>query len=92
MDSLCLEKNSWLKSCRNVKFTNNILEAELKDCNGNWKYNRIEIHKLLLNKNLINQNGIFKYCLSKEEDDSIMQQLFPIYQGITIHYINIKNV
>ena len=85
-----LVNNSWLSTAKNIKFENNILEAELKNFNGEWIYNNIEIHPLLLNKNLINKNGIFEYNLSKEEDNTIMPQLFPQYNGITIPYININ--
>lgn len=84
------KKNSWLKSSKNVFFFNNILEAHLDCGNGTWKYNKIEIHPLLLNKNLINNYGIFKYGLSSEEDATIMNQLFPNYNDITIPFINIK--
>jgi len=84
--------NSWIKSAKNVKFSNsnNILEAELKTINGDWVYNKIKIHDLLLNKELCNNNGKFKYKLSREDDDIIMNKLFPIYKGPTIEYINIK--
>lgn len=58
-----------------------MLEAELRSINGTWKYNKLEIHPLLLNKPLINDNGIFKYQLSDEESDHIMSALYPIYQG-----------
>jgi len=89
MEVFNADKNSWLRSCQNVKFENNVLEAELKDTGGNWKYNRIYIHNLLLNKNLSNDNGIFRYNLTKDEDDEIMKQLFPIYEGETIDHIDI---
>jgi hypothetical protein len=82
--------NSWYNSAKNIRFNNNILEAELITSDGNFKYNRIEIHPLLLNKPLINENGVLKYKLSKEDDDKIMKQLFPIYNGPTIPHINIS--
>jgi hypothetical protein len=84
------DKNSWFKSSKNVRFNNNILEAELKTINGDWKYNKIEIHPLLLNKELHNINGLFRYSLSGEESHAIMNQLFPIYNGPTIPCINIS--
>lgn len=90
MDFSDKNKNSFLKSAKNVRFNNNILEAELRTINGDWKYNKIEIHPLLLNKQLNNDNGVLKYSLTKEEDDTIMKQLFPLYNGSTIHSINIS--
>jgi len=83
------EMNPWHKSARGIKFNNRILEAELRTSQG-WKYNRLEIHPLLLNKPLINDNGLFKYVLSKEEDDMIMNKLYPLYRGPTLPYIRIK--
>jgi len=83
------EKNNWLKYSRNKKYSNNYLEVELLDSNRNWKFNKIEIHPLLLNKKLINDNGYLKYDLSKEEDDFIMTELSPIYKGEVIPIINI---
>jgi len=82
--------NSWCYSAKNVRFNNNILEAELRTINGSWKYNKIEIHPFLLNKPLHNVNGIFKYSLSKEDEDTIMKQLYQLYNGPTIPYINIS--
>lgn len=61
------DKNSWLLSSQNVKFSNNILECDLKDMHGNWIYNKIEISELTLNKNLINNNGKFQYELTEED-------------------------
>jgi hypothetical protein len=90
MNKFISEKNSWIKTSKNVNFSNNILEAYLEDCQGNWKYNKLEIHYLLLNKNLSNDNGTFKYSLTNEEDDAIMNILFPKYNGLTIPYININ--
>lgn len=90
MNNFRIANNSWVKSSRNVKFSNNILEVDLRDSHGNWKYNKMEIHPLLLNKNLSNNNGTLKYNLSREEDDDIMNQLFPVYTGETIPYIDIK--
>jgi len=84
------ENNSWINSCANAYYSDNILEAELISRDGSLKYNKIEIHSLLLNKNLDNNNGIFKYNLSKEDDDLIMNQIFPIYNGVSIPHININ--
>ena len=71
------EKNSWLNSSRNIKYNNNYLEVELKNDNDIWIYNKMEIHSLLLNQNLINKNGRLTYQLDKEDDDKIMVQLVP---------------
>jgi len=84
------ENNSWINSCTNAYFNDNILEAELIARDGSIKYNKIEIHPLLLNKKLDNENGTFKYNLTKEEDDEIMDKLFPIYEGEKIKSININ--
>jgi hypothetical protein len=91
MNRFLIDKNSWIVSSRNVKIINNILEADLKDMNGNWKYNKLEIHPLLMNKNLVNNNGTFHYNLSNEEDNNVMNELFSLYSGETIPYIDIKN-
>jgi len=90
METFEINKNSWLHSAKNIRFNNNILEADLKNKNECWKYNRIEIHPLLLDKHLYNDDGLFKYNLSREEDDTVMKQLFPLYNGPTIPYINIS--
>jgi len=81
--------NTWISSSKNVTFKNNILQCELQNNNGNFNLNKLEIHPLLLNKKLINDNGSFKYILSKKEDDTIMNLLFPVYKGPTIPHINI---
>lgn len=81
---------SWHDSARNAVFENNVLQAELLDMQGNWIFNKLEIHPLLLNKPLINDNGIFKYTLTREEDDEIMKSLLPVYDGPTLPYIHIK--
>ena len=86
-----INKNEWIKSSKNIIFSNNILQAELLCLDGSYKYNRIEIHPLLFNKKLINENGLFKYSLSSDEDDLIMNNLFKIYNGISIPFIKIKN-
>jgi len=84
------ENNSWIDTCINAYYNDNILEAELIACDGSIKFNKIEIHPLLLNKNLINDNGTLKYNLTKEEDDEIMDKMFPIYEGEKIESININ--
>lgn len=81
LDIFIPEKNSWLNSSRNIKYNNNYLEVELKNDDDKWIYNKMEIHPLLLNQNLINKNGRLTYNLSKEDDDKIMKQLFPIHNG-----------
>ena len=79
-----IDKNPWMYTAKDVKFENNILECFLKRNDGGFKYNRIEIHPLLLNKHLINDNGGFQYQLTNEENDTIMTQLFPKYEGPVI--------
>jgi len=83
-------KNSWLQSSKNIEFNNNILEADLENSRGIWIYNKLEINNLLLNKKLENSDGCFKYCLSREEDDEIMNKIFYKYSGPTIDIINIE--
>ena len=89
LDIFEADKNSWIRSAKDIKFENNILECYLRRIDGGFNYNRIEIHPLLLNKHLINKNGVFTYQLSREEDDTIMEQLFPKYEGPVIETLNI---
>ena len=89
MDIFKPNKNSWMLSAQNVQFKNNILEAELKNMNNEWVYNKLEIIDLLLNKNLVNDNGHFKYSLTKEEDKNIMNEIFCIYKGPVLDCIDI---
>ena len=91
MDTLLIDKNTWLQSSQNVKLSNNTLEAELKDIHGNWNYNNLKIHPLLFNKKLDNINGLFKY---DENANSIINQIFPknIFQTHkNIEYIKSNN-
>jgi len=90
LDIFEADKNSWILSAKDIKFKNNILECYLRRINGDFNYNKIEIHPLLLNKNLINDNGVFTYKLSREEDDTIMKQLFPKYEGPIIETLIIN--
>lgn len=83
-------KDSWIFSCRNPIFENNTLKVELRRANGSYIYNELGIHPLLRNTNLTNCDGIFKYDLTKQEDDIIMGVLFPLYQGVTIPSITIQ--
>jgi len=85
------ETNFPLKNSRNISYSNNTLEVELKNDKNEWKYNKMEIHPLLANKLLINDNGSLKYKLTPEEDDEIMAQLFPLYTGPTIPSIHIDD-
>lgn len=89
MDIFKPNKNSWILSAQNIKFKNNILEAELKNMNDQWVYNKLEISELLLNKNLVNDDGHFKYSLTNEEDKNIMDQIFHIYNGPVLDCIEI---
>jgi hypothetical protein len=72
-----------------VKITNNILECDLRNKKGNWVYNRLEINDLLLNKYLVNDNGVFRYRLTKEDDAHVMRGLFPVYRGNKLDTISI---
>jgi len=90
MEIFYIGKNSWIHSSRNINFSNNMLEAELEDCCGNWHYNKIEIHDSLLNKDLINENGTFKYKLSGEEDSEVMNNFFPFYNGAFFPEVTIQ--
>jgi hypothetical protein len=89
---IVLEKNNndWLDSARNLKISRNVIEVELPDGNGNWKYNNMEVHPALLNKKLINDHGLLKYILTKEENNIVREKLFPKYKGPTLPDINIK--
>ena len=84
--------NLWLQSARNVEFNSvtKMLRAELQRANGDWQLNILEIHPSLLNKQLVNQNGFFRYVISPQEEQKINPVLFPIYTGQTTSFINIK--
>lgn len=90
-----IEKNSWLKSCESYhvykKNGHKYLTAYLYDVKGNIVKNKIRLHPLLENCSLDNINGVLKYNLTREEDDYVMNKLFPIYNGETINKIKIKN-
>jgi hypothetical protein len=66
---------------RNVKYENHYLEAELKNDNNEWVYNRMEIHPLLRDKPLINNNGSFKYIIDEKTSENILSEIFPLYKG-----------
>jgi len=94
METLLIDKNSWLHSSQNNKLSNNTLEAELKDIHGNWKYNNLKIHPLLFNKKLDNINGLFKYDENDKNVNFIINQIFPknIFQTHkNIEYIKSNN-
>jgi len=78
-----------LKNSRNLSYSGNTLEVELKNNNNEWVYNRIKIHPLLADKLLINDNGSLRYKLTPEEDHEIMNKIFPLYTGQTIPSTNI---
>jgi hypothetical protein len=83
--------NEWKTNARNIYYDDHYLEAELKDDNGEWNYNRIELHPLLKNQPLINNNGSFKYNVSEEDAQYILPQIFPLYTGKTIPVTKIDN-
>ena len=89
-----IKKNSWLKSCKsyyvNKKKGHKYLTAYLDNGKGNVVKNKIRLHPLLENYSLDNFNGILKYNLTREEDDYVMNKLFPIYNGEKINKIKIK--
>jgi hypothetical protein len=89
---LSIRYNPWVYSARNVGFDpkTNMLKAELRRNNGSWHFNFMEIHPLLRNKPLVNQNGLFRYNISPEEAQKVHHLLFPIYHGLTIPSIDIK--
>ena len=90
-DIFPLKNNPWINTSRNISYTNNTLEVELRNNNNEWKYNKIEIHPLLADKLLINSNGSLTYKLTPEDDDKIMAQLFPLYTGPSIPSIQIDD-
>ena len=90
MNIFIQDENTWMLSAQNIKFKKNILEAELKNINDEWIYNKIEINVLLLNKNLINNNGSFQYSVSKEEDNEIMDKILYLYKGPILDYVEIE--
>ena len=55
------------------------LTAYLYDGKGNNVKNKIRLHPLLENYSLDNINGILTYNQTRDEDDYIMNKLFPIY-------------
>lgn len=89
-----IKKNSWLKSCKsyyvNKKKGHKYLTAYLDNGKGNVVKNKIRLHPLLEKYSLDNINGILKYNLTREEDDYVMNKLFPIYNGEKINKIKIK--
>jgi len=88
-DIFPIKNNPWINTSRNISYSGNTLEVELKNDKNEWKYNKMEIHPLLANKLLINDNGSLKYKLTQEEDDEIMNKLFPLYTGPTVPSIHI---
>lgn len=91
MTKFCVGQNLWIRTAKNIRFSNNILEAELRDSQGNWKYNKLSIHPLLFNRRLINDNGVLRYKLTRDEDAYIMNKFYPIYTGPTVPYISIDH-
>ena len=89
-----IKNNSWLKSSKS-HYVEEIdgqkyLSAYLYDCKGNIVKNKIRLHPLLENYHLDNINGILTYNLTREENNYVMNKLFPIYSGEKINKIQIK--
>jgi len=84
-------KNTWLFSAKNIKITGDILEAELYH-QGSWYYNKIQLHPILFNRNLINNNGILHYKLPKQIQFEVMDKLFKKYDGENIPFVPIKKI
>ena len=86
--------NSWLKSAKSYYIVNKglkkYLTAYLYDVHGNVVQNKIRLHPLLEKCALNNDNGVLRYNLTKEEDDDVMEKLFPMYIGQTIPKIQIE--
>ena len=81
------ENDGWKATARNINLYDNILETELQDYNGEWKYNRIEIHPALKDQKLVNRDGTLTYEI--DDDTEVMNTLFPIYKGETIPKISV---
>lgn len=86
--------NSWLLSSKSYHLHEEnskiYLTAYLYDLSGNIVKNKIVLHPLLEHCYLNNINGILEYSLTREEDEHIMNKLFPTYIGETIDKIEIK--
>ena len=86
--------NSWLDSAESYDVVNEgslkYLIAYLYDKRGNILKNKIRLHPLLEKYHLDNINGTLTYNLTKEEDDYVMDKLFPTYTGDYIPKIHIK--
>ena len=81
---------SWIKSCKSYTINMGILEAYLYAINGNVQFNRLKLYPLFKNVELFNNDGFLQYAPDKEQDDNIMNKLFPTYVGETVSEINIK--
>ena len=89
-----IDKNSWIKSYESYQIDEKnglkYLTASLYDLKGNCVKNKIRLHPMLENYCLENINGIFKYNLTGEEDDYIMNKLFTTYNEEKINKLQIK--
>ena len=89
-----IDNNSWLASAESYSVddrgSTRYLTAYLHDTHERVVKNEIRLHPLLEKYALDNVNGILTYNLTKEEDDYVMDKLFPTYTGPTIPTIDIK--
>jgi len=93
-NKILLDSLDNLKNFKDIKIEDKgelkYLIAYLYNEKGNVIKNKIRLHPLLKNYYLDNINGILKYNVTKEEDDFIMNKLFPIYNKEKINKIQIK--
>jgi len=79
-------KGSWYKTAKKISYENERLKCILRKKNGKWVYNEIEIPKIYLDNNVCFENvdGNFHINLNKNQEDIIMNELFPRYEGSMI--------
>jgi len=89
-----IDNNSWLASAESYSIDDRgsirYLTAYLHDTHGRVVKNEIRLHPLLEKYALDNVDGILTYNLTSEEEDYVMDKLFPTYTGQTIPKIDIK--
>jgi len=84
------QQNTWLFSAKDIRYQNQMLEANLLNQDGKWVYNKIHYVRELHSKRIVNENGHFRIVMDSTEDDEFMGQLFPYYQGLTLPKIDIE--